>query len=113
MTTSNDNTQLTLSNFKWKRLATESLINALRLHRDAIFLFNAGSYPSAYQLSVLCLEEFSKAKLVEHYYWSSITNTGFPDAEFEQGWLKLLYMHSEKQHAFVARNMFEYPPRAN
>lgn len=110
MTTSIENTQPTLSKYKWKRLAAESLLNALRLHRDAILLFNAGSYPSAYQLSVLCLEEFAKAKWIEHYYYSSITNCGFADAEFEQGWLKLLYIHSEKQYAFVARDLFEYPP---
>jgi AbiV family abortive infection protein len=110
MTTPIENIPPTLSKYKWKRLATESLMNALRLHKDAILLFNAGSYPSAYQLSVLCLEEFAKAKWVEHYYYSSITNCGLPDAEFEQGWLKLLYDHSEKQYAFVARDMFEYPP---
>ncbi|MFL6672802.1 MAG: AbiV family abortive infection protein [Massilia sp.] len=82
----------------------------LRLHRDAIILFKAGSYPSAYQLGVLALEEFSKAKWVEHYYYSSVTNEGFPDAEFEQGWLRLLYLHGEKQYAFVARDEFLYAP---
>lgn len=100
----------TLSWYKWKRLGTEALANALRLHRDAIILFNAGSYPSAYQLAVLALEEFSKAKWVEHYYYSSVTNDGFPGAEFEQGWLRLLYMHGQKQYAFVARDEFLYPP---
>jgi AbiV family abortive infection protein len=110
MTTPTENTQPTLSKYKWKRLAAESLVNALRLHRDAILLFNAGSYPSAYQLSVLCLEEFAKAKWIEHYYYASITNSGFADAKFEQGWLKLLYIHSEKQYSFVARDLFEYPP---
>lgn len=110
MTTPIEVTQPTLSKYKWKRLATESLANALRLHRDAILLFNAGSYPSAYQLSVLCLEEFAKAKWVEHYYWTSITNCGLPGAEFEQAWLKLLYIHSEKQYALVARDVFEYSP---
>ncbi|MGU8081212.1 AbiV family abortive infection protein [Burkholderia pyrrocinia] len=100
----------TLSLYKWKKLGKESLLNALRLHRDAILLFKAGSFPSAFQLSVLSLEEFAKAKWVEHYYYSSITNCGFPDADFEQKWLKLLYMHAEKQYAFVARDMSEYHP---
>jgi AbiV family abortive infection protein len=106
-----EDTGATLSKYKWKRLATEALINALRLHKDATLLFNAGSYPSAYQLAVLCLEEFSKAKWVEHYYYSCITNEGFPDAQFEQGWLQLLYMHGKKQYAFVAQDMFMYPPK--
>ncbi|WP_157651811.1 AbiV family abortive infection protein [Burkholderia ubonensis] len=100
----------TLSLYKWKKLGREALLNALRLHRDAILLFNANSFPSAFQLSVLSLEEFAKAKWVEHYYWSSIANCEFPDAEFEQNWLKLLYIHSDKQYAFIARDMFEYQP---
>jgi hypothetical protein len=54
------------------------------------------------------LEEFAKAKWIEDYYWTSITNCGLPGAEYEQAWLKLLYMHSEKQYAFVGRDMFEY-----
>lgn len=91
-------------------LGKESLLNALRLHRDAILLFEANSFPSAFQLSVLSLEEFAKAKWIEHYYYSSITNCGFEEAGFEQQWLKLLYIHLEKQYAFVARDMFEYPP---
>ncbi|UVS96177.1 AbiV family abortive infection protein [Burkholderia glumae] len=99
-----------LSVYKWKKLGKESLLNALRLHRDAILLFEANSFPSAFQLSVLSLEEFSKAKWIEHYYYCSITNCGFEEVEFEQQWLKLLYIHLEKQYAFVARDMFEYPP---
>ncbi|WP_426169183.1 AbiV family abortive infection protein [Pseudoduganella sp. R-34] len=99
-----------LSKYKWKKLGAESLRNALRLHQDSISLFHLESYPSAFQLSVLALEEFAKAKWVEHYYYSCITNDGFPDTEFEQDWLKLLYIHSEKQFGFVARDMFEYSP---
>lgn len=110
MTKAINDLQATLSHYMWKRLATESLINALRLHRDAILLFNATSYPSAYHLSVLCLEEFAKAKWVEHYYYTASTNCGLPNVEFEQRWLTLLYKHSEKQYAFVARDLFEYTP---
>lgn len=50
--------------------------------------------------SVLALEELSKSYWVEHYYYSSITNSGFPDKEFEQEWLNLLYFHPRKQKAF-------------
>jgi AbiV family abortive infection protein len=100
-----------LSVYKFKRLAVESLKNALRLHADSIFLFRSGSYPSAFQLAVLALEEFSKAKWVEHYYWSSITNEGFPDFEFEQQWLSLLYLHPKKQYHFVARDLFDFSPK--
>lgn len=51
-----------LSKYKFKKLAEESLRNALRLHYDAMLLFSHASYPSAYHLSVLSLEELSKAE---------------------------------------------------
>ncbi|WP_288392753.1 AbiV family abortive infection protein [uncultured Herbaspirillum sp.] len=98
----------TLTKYKWKKLGAESLKNVLRLHRDAILLFRAKSFPSAYQLSVLSLEEFAKAKMIEHYFYSSITNEGFPSAEFEQEWLQLLYLHGKKQYLFAARDENDY-----
>lgn len=101
----------TLSTYKWKRLAEEALRNSLRLHMDSMLLHEYESYPSAFQLSVLALEELSKAKMVSHYYYASITNDGFPDSQFEQDWLKLLYSHADKQWAFVARDMFDYSPK--
>ena len=100
-----------LSKYKFKKIAEESLRNALRLHSDSILLFEYGSYPSAFQLSVLALEEFAKAKWVDHYYYASITNEGFPDVKFEQEWLKLLYTHPEKQFAFIGRELFDYSPK--
>jgi AbiV family abortive infection protein len=100
-----------LSKYKFKRLAVESLRNAIRLHFDSLFLFEIGSYPSAFQLSVLALEEFSKAKWLEHYIYSSETNSGYPDADFEQKWLKLLYSHPEKQWAFIARDLTDFSPK--
>ena len=103
--------QKRLSVYKYKRLAAESLKNTLRLHADSIFLFRSDSYPSAFQLAVLALEEFSKAKSIEHYYWSSVTNAGFPDYEFEQHWLSSLYSHPKKQYHFVARDLFDFSPK--
>ena len=101
-----------LSEYKFKRISIESFKNGLRLHFDSILLFNNDSFPSAFQLSVLALEEFSKSNWVEHYYWSSKTNNGFPDKDFEQKWLKLLYFHPEKQNAFFGwGSMFKYSPK--
>lgn len=100
-----------VSQYKLIRIAVESLRNSLRLHFDSVLLFKNASYPSAFQLSVLSLEEFAKAKWVEHYVWSSITNDGYPDEKFEQEWLKLLYRHPEKQWAFMAREIFDYSPK--
>jgi hypothetical protein len=57
------------------------------------------------------MEELAKAQWVDDYYYSSVTNEGFPDADFEQEWLSLLYFHPEKQFAFVAINIFEFSPK--
>jgi len=100
-----------ISKYKLNRIATESLRNSLRLHFDAILLFDNESFPSSYQLAVLALEEFSKAKWVNHYIDSSESNNGYPDAEFEQGWLKLLYLHPKKQWNFVARELWDISPK--
>jgi AbiV family abortive infection protein len=90
-----------LSEYKFKKIAAEALKNSIRLHKDSILLYKNSSYPSAFQLSILAMEELAKAKWVGHYYTSSIYNDGFPDEKFEQYWLKLLYFHPEKQFAFV------------
>ena len=101
----------TLSKRKYKQLALESLRNALRLLRDAITLYEQGSFPTAFQLSVLAMEEYAKAKWVDHVYYSAITNEGFGGEEFEQSWLKLLYLHPEKQDAYLGREYFEFSPK--
>jgi AbiV family abortive infection protein len=100
-----------ISKYKLVRMASEALRNSLRLHFDAVLLYENASYPSAFQLSVLSLEEFAKAKWVEDYVWTSETNGGYPDEDFEQKWLGLLYSHPEKQWAFIAREVFDYSPR--
>src|SRR5665213_1434991 len=102
----------TLSSYKYKRLALESLRNSLRLLKDAISLYRIGSCPTAFQLAVLSMEEYAKAKWVDHVYYTSITNTGLPrEAEDEQPWLRLLYSHPEKQEGFFASEYFEFSPR--
>lgn len=80
--------------------------NAIRLHFDSILLFKNKSYPSAFQLSVLTLEEIAKSSWIDHYVYSSITNNGLPepDSNEEQEWIKLLYIHTKKHFAFVNQN---------
>ena len=99
-----------ISKYKLNKIAVESLKNTIRLHFDSILLYENGSYPSAFQLSVLALEEFSKANWVDHYIWSSETNEGYPDAVSEQEWLNLLYLHPKKQWNFVAREADDCSP---
>jgi len=100
-----------LSTYKFKRLAIESLKNGLRLHFDSIFLYKNKSYPTALQIATIAIEEIAKAKQIEHYYYSSITNNGFTNEDFEQKWLRLLYIHTEKQFSFIARELFDYSPQ--
>lgn len=94
-----------LTEYKFRKIATEAYKNGLRLHFDSILLFKNKSFPSAFQLSVLALEEFSKSHWVEHYYYSSVVNNSFPDKDFEQEWLNLLYFHPKKQKAFFGWGM--------
>ena len=103
--------RVTLTKRKYKQLAVESLRNALRLLRDSMSLYEIGSFPSAFQLAVLAMEEYAKAKWVDHVYDASITNGGFAGEEFEQSWLRLLYLHPTKQEAFMWREYFEFSPK--
>lgn len=100
-----------ISRYKLFKIGVESLKNSLRLHFDSVLLYKNESYPSAFQLAVLALEEFSKAKWVEHYVWSSEWNEGYPDEQFEQKWLKLLYLHPSKQLNFISGDIYEYSPK--
>lgn len=100
----------TLSARKYKQFALESLRNSLRLLKDAISLYEIGSYPSAFQLAVLSMEEYAKARWVDHIYYESMTNTGLPCEELEQHLLSLMYSHTEKHGAFLGREYFEFSP---
>jgi AbiV family abortive infection protein len=101
----------TLSPRKYKQLALESLRNSLRLLKDAMALYEIGSYPTSFQLSILAIEEYAKAKWVDHVYYTSITNNGLPDVVSEQEWLRILYSHTEKQSAFFWWEKFSFSPR--
>ena len=105
--------QKELSKYKVKRIAVAALENALRLHLDSILLYEYGSYPSAFQMSVQALEEFIKARYVDQYYLS-VTNAGLPDSNFEESWLRLLYLHGCHPTPVIGRGKetFDYPAGA-
>jgi len=101
----------TLSKYKLKKLSFEAFKNGLRLHFDSILLFQNRSFASAFQLSVLALEEIAKSDWIEDYYWNSNIH-GQPDKEFEQKWLKRLYFHPAKQKYFIRHGeMMKYSPK--
>ena len=101
----------TLSPMKYKRLALESLRNSLRLFKDATSLYELKSYPTAFQLTVLAIEEFAKARAVDHVYYSALTNTGLPAETEEQDWLRTLYSHTAKQRWHLRDWYFDFSPK--
>lgn len=103
--------RVTLSARKYKRLAVEALRNSLRLFKDAQTLFATASWPTAFQLTVLAIEEFAKARWLGHVYYSSITNTGLPDEQLEQEILKRLYLHQPKQEWYLRDGYFDFSPK--
>ncbi|MBY0539695.1 AbiV family abortive infection protein [Patescibacteria group bacterium] len=79
--------------------ALSALHNAVRLHGDAIYLYQNQRYPSAFLLSVLSQEEIGKALMISNYIFSN-SEGGIP-SEYETEWLKLLYKHPHKQAVFL------------
>jgi AbiV family abortive infection protein len=98
-----------LNQRKLENIAYLAFKNALRLHRDAITLYEARSYPSAFYLSVLAQEEIGKMHIVNDFIFYNFT-TGEPRKnivgieKFEEEWLGLLYKHTRKQYAFIRNN---------
>lgn len=86
---------------KIERLTVLSFRNAIRLHEDSIRLFGAGSYPSAYALSVLALEELGKYCVLEDFVWHSRTEGPYTPEE-EEKVLSDAYDHRSKQLRFAA-----------
>jgi len=85
---------------KVDKMAGLSFENGLRLHFDSILLFENKSYPSAYFLSVLAIEEIGKAFLIEDFLWHSLCD-GRMEKEWEEKFLERIYFHSAKQSSFA------------
>ncbi|MFA1562806.1 AbiV family abortive infection protein [Aliivibrio fischeri] len=88
-----------ISKYRLNQLVVTTLNNVLRLHFDAILLYNNESYPSALQLSLSAIEELAKNNWINNYIYMSKIN-----AEPKHSWLKLLYLNHKKQWKFVDRN---------
>jgi AbiV family abortive infection protein len=85
---------------KVDKMAGLSFENGLRLHFDSILLFENKSYPSAYFLSVLAIEEIGKAFLITDFLWHSRVD-GRMEKEWEEKVLELIYFHTAKQSSFA------------
>lgn len=89
-----------ISLYKVDKMAGLSFENGLRLHFDSILLFKNKSYPSAYFLSVLAIEEIGKAFLIEDFLWHSLCD-GRMEKQWEEKSLELMYSHTAKQSSFA------------
>ncbi len=87
---------------KLDRMAYLSLENALRLHEDAILLFNNGRYASAFAISIISQEEIGKMHIINNFVWHSRIDGRM--IEMEDDWLKLLYKHPHKQSTFITHS---------
>lgn len=61
---------------KLEKMEELTFKNALRLHFDSITMYKNRSYPTAYFLSILALEELGKASLLDDFVWQSRTGGG-------------------------------------
>lgn len=85
---------------KIDKMAGLSFENGLRLHFDSIVLFNSKSFPSAFFLSVLAIEEIGKSFLLTDFLFHSRID-GRMGEKMEKKWLGLIYLHRTKQNSFA------------
>ena len=85
---------------KIERIASASFKNAVRLHEDAILLFENGRIPSALQMSALSIEEIGKYFMFEDVWWNNRVG-GIWSIEDMQRFLRGGYSHTSKQSWFA------------
>ena len=93
---------------KLQKIAVLSMENSVRLHLDSILLFKNNSFPSSFQLSVLALEEFGKAKALDDFVWNITTHGNKRDYARELKYIERLYIHPWKQGAALFRQSYNY-----
>ena len=85
---------------KIQRIAIASFKNAVRLHEDAVLLFDRGRIPSALLMSALSMEEIGKYFLFENVWWHNRID-GIWSIEDLQQFLRGGYSHTSKQSYFA------------
>jgi len=86
---------------KIQRIAIASFENAVRLHEDAVLLFNTGRIPSALLISALSMEEIGKYFMFEDVWWHNRIG-GIWRIEDMQQFLRGGYSHTSKQSWFAS-----------
>ncbi len=93
-----------ISEKKFDKMAVLAFANGLRLHFDSILLFKNKSFPSAYFLSVLAVEEIGKAFILDDFLYHYRADNAI-DVEF----LELMFSHTAKQLNFAYNLDFSIP----
>jgi AbiV family abortive infection protein len=87
---------------KMSRAASASFLNAVRLHDDAILLYDNGRVPSALHASVLSIEELGKFMIYEDMYWHNRIEGEWEEKQIQAS-LKSTYSHKTKQKWFAGQ----------
>jgi len=88
-----------------------SFLNALRLHKDSIFMYKNKSFPTAFQLSIIAQEEIGKSNLLEDVVFQMFDNPKGINPEYEKMIVDLLYSHKDKQIRFSSKVEDEFTKR--
>ncbi len=81
--------------------------NCIRLHNDSILLFRNGSYPTAYAISVIALEEMGKYMTLSHGLFYNYFEFG-SDEDFVNKVINGTYDHRLKQRVFANYDWHDY-----
>ncbi len=92
---------------KIEKMASLAFVNCIRLHKDSILLYDNGSYPSAYFLSVISLEEFGKVLWLSDALFH--TRGDEMDRVSQEMWIESIFSHQRKQGIFAYEFMLELP----
>ncbi|MFM6398978.1 MAG: AbiV family abortive infection protein, partial [Planktothrix sp.] len=92
---------------KIEKMARLAFLNCLRLHGDSIYLYKNGSYPSAYFLSIISLEELGKVLLLSSTLFHTRGNE--MDRASQEMWIESIFSHQDKQGVFAYEFMLELP----
>ncbi|MGB4762262.1 MAG: AbiV family abortive infection protein [Candidatus Saccharimonas sp.] len=98
---------------KYYKLAGDAFENSLRLHFDSIHMYKFGSYPTAYQLSLLSSEELGKALLLQEFCWQYYANGWREDDRYTGKYLKSIFsdhLHKQKYFAYMANDFLNKNP---
>ena len=91
------------------KLKAEIYVNAVRLFCDACVLFKNRSYPSAYGLAILSLEELGKLEMVDHICDDISINPHCDPQEFlEQLFSRQMFFSHKNKQIWASDTIFNF-----